>query len=132
MNPDIKLVFCACKYTENATYLIQRNIWHASIYAQEVALLGAIPLCPATIGSNYEGIQDYLWWGEAYLTLMRRCDAVFMVPGYDRSNGATKEEVEALRLGMPVFYDLEDLKEWLDSQAPLSVTLPSFQLKDPQ
>ena len=82
------------------------------------------------IGANLEGVQDYLWWGEAYMTLMRRCDAVFMVPGYDRSNGATKEEVEALRLEMPVFYDLEELKVWLNSQLSAPITLPSFQLKD--
>jgi hypothetical protein len=128
---SIPLIFLACKYTEPHTFQIQRNIWNASIYAQEVALLGAVPLCPATIGSNYEGIQDYLWWGEAYMTLMRRCDAVFMVPGYDRSNGATKEEVEALRLGMPVFYTLEDLNDWMSNQSPAPVTLPSFQTENP-
>lgn len=112
MNPS-PLIFCACKYTEPATYKIQRNIWTASLYSQEVALVGGVPLCPALIGANFEGLQDYLWWSEAYLTLLRRCDAVFMVPGYERSNGATKEEVEALRLGMPVFYNLQDLKEWI-------------------
>lgn len=111
---SIPLIFLACKYTEPHTYQIQRNIWHASIYAQEVAALGAVPLCPALIGANFEGLQDYHWWSEGYLTLLRRCDAAFMVPGYDRSNGATKEEVEALRLAMPVFYTLEDLKEWIN------------------
>ena len=116
MNNDLpKLIFCACKYTEIHTYLIQRNIHEATYWSQEVALLGAAPLCPALIGCNFEGIQSYTWWSDAYINLLRRCDAVFMVPGFERSNGATKEETEALALGMPVFYNLEDLKEWLDA-----------------
>lgn len=111
----IKLVFLACKYTEPNTYQIQRNIFNATIYAQEVGLLGALGLCPALIGAHFEGIQSYLWWGDAYIELLRRCDAVFMVPGHELSTGATKEEVEAFRLGMPVFYDLGKLKEWIDA-----------------
>jgi len=111
-----KLIFCACKYTEIHTYLIQRNIHNATYWVQEVALLGGMPLCPAMIGANLEGVQSYTWWGDAYINLLRRCDAVFMVPGYECSNGATKEETEALALGMPVFYQLADLKGWLDVQ----------------
>jgi hypothetical protein len=131
MNESLpKLVFLACKYSEPHTYQIARNIHHATHFAHEVALLGAVPLCPALIGSHFEGTQSYLWWGDAYINLLRRCDAVFMVPGYERSNGAMKEMTEALAIGLPVFFELDDLKGWLDNQAAASVplvdTLPSF------
>lgn len=115
MNSPPPLVYLASKYTEKHPYLIQRNIDRARLCAQEVALAGCCPITPPLIGPHFEGIQDYLWWGEAYMNLLRRCDAVFMVPGYQRSNGAMKELTEALRLEMPVFYRLVDLREWMSS-----------------
>ena len=124
---SIPLIYLAAKYTEIHPYLIQRNIDRARLCAQEVALLGCCPMTPPLIGSHFEGIQDYLWWGEAYMNLLRRCDGVFMVPGYQNSNGAMKELTEALRLEMPVFYSLTDLQDWINSQSPAPITLPSFQ-----
>jgi hypothetical protein len=111
------LIFLACKYTEPHTYQIARNIHWATWYAHEIALLGGAPLCPALIGSHFEGTQSYLWWGDAYINLLRRCDAVFMVPGYERSNGAMKELTEALAIGLPVFFDLKELGEWLSENS---------------
>lgn len=109
----LKLIFLACKYSETDVYLVQRNIHHATYYAQEVALLGALPLCPALISANFEGIQTYDWWSDAYMELMYRCDAVFMVPNHERSDGATREHEEALKIGKPVFYDLKTLNDWI-------------------
>jgi hypothetical protein len=131
MTPGLPpLIFCACKYTEPHTYQIQRNIHAATYYVQEVALLGGVPLCPAMIGANLEGVQSYLWWGDAYINLLRRCDAVFMVPGYERSNGATKELTEALAIGLPVFFELDDLKDWLDDKQQ-AVSLTKLSHGDP-
>lgn len=83
--------------------------------------MGALPLCPGVIGANYEGIQDYAWWAEAYLQLLRRSDAVFMVPRWEESSGARFEHAEADRLSIPVFYHLSELKTWLTGVGPSSV-----------
>lgn len=106
-------IYLAHKYTEPEVYKVQRNIDRATLYAQEVAKMGALPLTPGRISTHFEGIQHYQWWSEAYLVLMRRCDAVFMVPGWETSNGAVAELTEALRLGIPVYYHLGDLKRWI-------------------
>jgi len=74
-----------------------------------------MPLTPPLLGPHFEGIQNYDWWSDAYMNVLRRSDAVFMVPGWLRSKGANKELEEALDLGMPVFYTLESLKEWIDN-----------------
>lgn len=109
-----RLIYVAHKYSEDAVYKVQRNIDRARIYAQEIAILGALPLAPGQLAGHFEGIQDYDWWSVAYMHLMRRCDAVFMVPRYEQSHGAMLELEEALRLGMPVFYHLSELKQWLN------------------
>jgi hypothetical protein len=113
MSNNTKLIFLACKYSEPKRFQIERNIARARVYAQEVALMGALPLCPGVIGADMDGTQSYEWWGEAYIQLMRRCDGIFMVPHWESSNGARLEHAEADRLDLPIFYHLSDLKKWL-------------------
>jgi hypothetical protein len=64
---------------------------------------------------------------EGTMELLRRCDAVVLVPNWRDSAGAQAEVAEAERLGLPVFgknystsYDwqhtgltLDDLKQWV-------------------
>jgi hypothetical protein len=114
INRIIPHIYIAHKYTEPSPYLVQRHIDRARLYAQEVAIMGGMPITPGLVSGNFDGIQDYQWWCDAYIQLMRRCDAVFMTPGWEKSNGATAELTEALRLGMPVFYHLTELKRWIN------------------
>ena len=56
------------------------------------------------------------FWLEATLELMRRCDAVVLCPGYARSVGTVSEMIEARRLGIPVFTNLDalpDARAWI-------------------
>jgi hypothetical protein len=112
-----KFIYLAGKYTEKAPYLTQRNIDLARRYAQEIALLGALPITPHLLLAHFEGIQDYSWSSDVTMQLMRRCDAVYMLPKYEQSNGAMAELTEAIRLEMPVFYHLSELKIWLYGKA---------------
>ncbi len=52
-------------------------------------------------------------WLNGDLEILKRCDAVLMTPDYERSSGARAERDEALRVGLPVFYTIETLAEWL-------------------
>lgn len=113
MKPEVPFIYLAGKYTEAHTYLVQRNIALAMHHAQEVAIMGALPVTPHLLTANMDGIQHYQWWCDVTMQLMRKCDAVLMLPNYDRSNGAVAELVEALRLDMPVFYCLGELRHWL-------------------
>lgn len=42
------------------------------------------------------------FWLEGTLELLRRCDAVLLVPGWEKSSGTRAEIEEAERLGIPV------------------------------
>jgi hypothetical protein len=46
--------------------------------------------------------------------MMRRCDALLRIDGL--SQGADREIVEAKKVGIPVFYQLDDLSAWLESE----------------
>ena len=49
-------------------------------------------------------------WLEGDLEMLRRCDAVLVVPGWEKSSGTRAEIAEANACGIPVFYALEALQ----------------------
>jgi len=82
-----------------------------------VAELGAMPLCPHTNTRFFDGTLSGHFWLEGTLELMRRCDAVIFVPGWERSEGSCRERQVAEDSGIPCFDDLEGLGAWLDTKS---------------
>ena len=54
------------------------------------------------------------FWSEYCLLMMRRCDAILRIDGL--SQGADKEIVEAKKVGIPIFYHVDELTTWLESE----------------
>jgi hypothetical protein len=52
-------------------------------------------------------------WLEGDLAMLRKCDALFMVPGWAKSTGAIAERDEAFRCHIPVFDDFGLLCAWI-------------------
>jgi len=93
---------------------IRRNIHRAASLGYEVAKLGAYPVIPHTnTGSVFIGTMSPEFWYAGTLELLRRCDAIILVSGWEESRGAVAEIAEAKRLNMPVFERVEELKTWL-------------------
>ena len=51
------------------------------------------------------------YWLRVTLDMLRKCDAVFRLPGF--STGSDGEEAEAGILGIPVFRSRDSLAEWV-------------------
>ena len=56
-------------------------------------------------GQGRAHIGDYAYWIASTLEVLRRCDAIFLVPGWGGSKGSVGEYEEALRLKIPAFDD---------------------------
>jgi hypothetical protein len=92
---------------------IHQNVTRAMALALEVWRLGAVALCPH--GNTFclqHSAPDSVWL-EGDMELMRRCDAVLMVPGWSDSRGAIAERLHARERGMPVFETLSECAAWL-------------------
>jgi len=63
------------------------NIQAAREAAAQVALMGAFPVTPHLLGHGLEDAGDEQFWYDGTLELMLRCDAVYLVPGWDQSGG---------------------------------------------
>ena len=114
----IPLVYVAGAFSAPTPKGVVRNIERAVAVGIEIARLGACPVIPHsnTAHPEFNRCQSYDFWCAATLGLMRRCDAVVMVEGWERSRGATAERADALSRGMPVHHTLKELQDWMKGQ----------------
>ncbi len=105
-----KVIYVAGKYRGPHAWAIENNIRRAEELALEVWAMGAVALCPHANTRFYQGALPDEVWLEGDLELLRRCDAILMVPGWEESKGAIVEERLAAQLGLHVFTSIEQLK----------------------
>ena len=75
--------------------------------------LGAVPIIPhLSMFEDFHSSRTPEYWLDATMDQMRGCDAVYR---FNRmySTGADAEVAEAIRLGIPVFYELAELAVWI-------------------
>lgn len=106
----------ASRYVEGEqdAFGVMQNIMRAMAVAAEVWRAGAVALCPHGNTFCFQGAADDKVWLEGDIELMKRCDAVLMTPDWERSSGARKERDIAVEEGIPVCYDIEELKGVLE------------------
>lgn len=99
----MKVIYIAGKYRGRTPWEVEQNIRAAEDVAARVIQAGMMPLCPHANTRHMEGLADDEFFLAGTLELMRRCDAVVLVPNWRDSEGARAEVAEAERLGLPVF-----------------------------
>lgn len=85
---------------------------HAAIKLADSLLDVCVPMVPHLTGTwHMVSPKPYETWLALDLALMARCDAVYRFGG--ESSGADGEVAEAVRLGIPVFFNEPGLRGWL-------------------
>lgn len=103
----------------------EENVHRAAAYRMPVAQLGCYPVCPhknteslgGPTGFDPDAKQQTAWY-EGSIQLLRRCDVLLLIPGWEASAGSKTEKAAAEGWGIPVVYshaegDLAQLKAWL-------------------
>lgn len=103
-------IYVASSYSNEDPKITETNVAISMNACEELWQLGFIPFF--TLASHYyeryHYSHSYEEWMEYDFAWLSKCDAVLRLPG--KSSGADREEVVAMSLGIPVFYNLEDLK----------------------
>lgn len=109
------VIYVAGPYRGKDNYVIHQNVAKAEALALEVWKMGnAAAICPHLNTEHFQGAAPDEVWLNGDLELIRRSDALLVVPGYESSSG-TRAEIEfAHKWEIPVFYTVLDLKRWLD------------------
>ncbi len=108
-----KVVYIAGPFRGPTAWDVACNVNRAEELAFAVAKAGAMPLCPHANTRNFNGTLTDEFWIEGTLELLRRCDAIILVRGWENSSGTRGEIAEAGRLNLPIFYDQCELRAWL-------------------
>lgn len=96
------ILYIAGKYSGDVT----DNIAKAREVAIKVWESGNVALCPHLNTAHFEDDCKctYDQFLNGVIALMRRCDGVVMIPGWEESKGALQEHALAVSLNMPIFY----------------------------
>jgi hypothetical protein len=110
----MKVVYIAGPFRGKSAWGIEQNIRRAETLALEVWRLGAACLCPHTNTRFFHNAAPDEVWLKGDLELLKRCDAVLLTEDWQTSSGAKAEALFAEQQGIPVFFTLRSLINWLD------------------
>jgi hypothetical protein len=124
----MKVIYIAGPYRAKTPWGVEKNIHKAMDLAAQLVerchALGAYPQVPHANTAHFDGLAPDDYYLEGTLETMRRCDALLMIPGWEASSGARNEVREAKRLGLPIFYSIEELESWLMHECSPSESAP--------
>lgn len=112
---QMKVVFVAGPYRAPSEWQINQNIRRAEALALDLWRMGLAVLCPHKNTEHYGGAAPDSLWLDGAVEMLRRCDAVVCVQGWESSEGARGEVEQATVSGIPVFYDVSEVAAWLQS-----------------
>lgn len=118
----MKVVYVAGPFRGPDSWAIENNIRRAEALSLEVWRLGAAAVCPHTNTRFFQGAAPDDVWLDGDLAILAKCDAILMTPDWERSSGARAEWQFAKDRGIPVLLLLDDLKAWLGTPEPVTIT----------
>lgn len=117
MTYEPPLVYIAGPYSGRDYFDIDSHINTAAEMAARLARAGIPYFCPHLNSAHFEVITPDVppeFWYEMDLIVLRRCQALILLPEYYTSHGSNRELEEAERLHIPAFFTFKDLKKWVD------------------
>lgn len=112
----MKLIYVAAPYSAETKERTESNVEVARNMGALVAEIGASPLMPTVNSAGFGTLskQDgWEFWMEATSVQLAKCDAMILCQGWHKSVGCGMEVKQAEDSGIPVFYDIQSLENWL-------------------
>ena len=107
----MKLVYVAGAYRSKWGWLgILVNIWRARRVAQKLWELGFYVICPHLNTALFKGrdvVGNHIGYLEGGLEMLQHCQTIYMLKGWEKSDGARAELRLARKLGLGVMYERE-------------------------
>jgi hypothetical protein len=117
----MNLIMISGPYTGQTREETRDNIEKARLKALEIiskkGRFGWFPITPHLNTSGFEIYEsvldgiDFGYWYNGYYDILMKCDAVFMLPGWENSKGAKQEYFWAKENIMSIYYDVDSIPE---------------------
>lgn len=102
----MKLIFVSGAYRAGTKAGISQNIKNAREASKLLWQQGWAVICPHMNTAHFWNIvtdDNYL---EGYLEMLRKCDAIYMLKGWEKSSGSVAEYNLAVELGIEIIYQI--------------------------
>ncbi|GAH10916.1 unnamed protein product, partial [marine sediment metagenome] len=106
----MKVFYICGPYRAATEHGVVENIRRAEAVAIQVWQAGYVALCPHMNTRLFGGLCPDDTWLQGDLELLRRCDGVVLVLGWEASMGACGEIKEADRLKIPIYNTVDEIK----------------------
>ena len=98
-----QVIYIAGPYRAKGVRTVLENIRAAEAYAIQITALGHYHYCPHLNAAFFDGIAPDEHWLAHGLEMLRRCDAVVLLPGWKDSTGTLQEVADAQLLGLTIY-----------------------------
>ncbi len=100
-----RIAFIAGKYRGKTDNEVYENIQKARKVAIKYWKLGFAVICPQMNSAFMSGVCDEDVFLKGYLALIRLSEVVVMMKGWEGSEGAIQERLEAMKYGINIIYE---------------------------
>lgn len=110
----MKLVYITGPYMGDNYHQTEGYITYAREWAEKVARAGHAFYCPHLNAAHFDAIAPDVpkyFWREMNLDILRRCDALLLVPGWDNDEVTQRDVHYAEGWGIPVVVDIDQIAE---------------------
>lgn len=112
----MKVIYIAGKYSGKNGWEVKKNIMLAEEAAVEVWLTKkAAAICPHANTAHWTDLLTHQEFIDGDLAIIDRCDAVYFLPGWSDSKGAVLENAHALNKGVPCFFSMLELHDFINT-----------------
>jgi hypothetical protein len=128
-------VYVAGPYRATTQWGVEQNIRVAETAAMQIARFGAVPVIPHSMYRYFDGTICDDYWLAATCSLLKRCDALYLLPNWENSEGTKLELEQAEGDGIRIFRDtaggMKELWAYIEERnnqegvAPLALS-PTF------
>ena len=108
----MKIIYTAGPYRGEGWNAVFENICRARTAARKLWVKGWAVICPHANTWFMDGPDiPAMTFIEGDLEIVARCDAIFMLPGWERSEGARLEYLQALKFELPIYLSVEEVPD---------------------
>ena len=107
-------IYVAGKYTDDDKDVRDNNIAVARLHTAMLIKAGHYPFCPHTMTAHFDDDFpeiEYKHYMAMFCEWLRFCDAIYLLPNWQLSNGAGIEIELANELKLDVYYDLKQVPQ---------------------